>query len=144
MESLKKLNKQYLVKKVRRIDRFPLRNLCVFAIDIDGGLKLLKQPMDIISDFDDFFFANCRQFHSLYNYKKESFRNFQIFEKNSKLQILVQKKRQTSKTANFRPNLKSEYQIRNQRPSGKGSRSFINSQTQAHELIIDQRHVLSS
>ena len=30
------------------------------------------------------FFANCRQFYSLSNYKKESFRIFQIFEKNSK------------------------------------------------------------
>ena len=27
---------------------------------------------------------------------------------------------------------------------GKGSRSFIKIQTQAHEFIIDQRHVLSS
>ena len=47
------------------------------------------------------FFANCRQFYSLSNYKKESFRIFQIFEKNSKSWFLVQKTAKLAKLQIF-------------------------------------------
>ena len=62
------------------------------------------------------FFANCRQFYSLSNYKKESFRIFQIFEKNSKSWFLVQKTAKLATLQNRLHKFKNDCQIRNQRP----------------------------